>query len=99
MALERTIVKQIMGHITSIGGLCIKVHGGAYQMPGISDILACIDGRFYAFEVKVKSPASKYTTEAQELFLNRVAASGGYSGAVTCVEDVISIINESLEVM
>ena len=32
-----------------------KEHGGMYGTAGIPDIIACVDGRFYAFEVKTET--------------------------------------------
>lgn len=51
--LERDIVAAILRYLKK-GNHCFawKTHGGMYGTAGIPDIIACIDGRFYAFEVK-----------------------------------------------
>ena len=53
MAKEQDIQTSIMNYISSIGGLPIKFNNiGIYAKAGVSDILACIKGRFVAIEVK-----------------------------------------------
>ena len=62
-----------------------KTHGGMYGTAGIPDIIACMDGRFYAFEVK--QPGGRLT-RLQEVALKKIEDAGGVAGKVTSVEDV-----------
>lgn len=66
-----------------------KTHGGMYGTAGIPDIIACIGGRFYAFEVK--QPGGKLT-RLQEATLGKIQAAGGVAVKVTSVEDVKAAI-------
>lgn len=62
-----------------------KTHGGMYGTAGIPDIIACIDGRFYAFEVK--QPGGRIT-RLQEVTLEKLRAAGGVAVIVTSVDEV-----------
>lgn len=84
--LERDIVAAILRYLKK-GNRCFawKTHGGMYGTAGIPDIIACIDGRFYAFEVK--QPSGRLT-RLQEVALERIRAAGGAAYMVTSVNDV-----------
>lgn len=56
---------------------------------GTPDLLACIDGKFFAFEVKGKGDTKK---ELQSEKLNEIAKAGGYGGYVYSILDVDNII-------
>ncbi len=62
-----------------------KTHGGMYGTAGIPDIIACMDGRFYAFEVK--QPGGRLS-RLQEVTLNKIVAAGGVAVMVTSVDEV-----------
>ena len=84
--LEREIVAAVMRHLKGVPGcFAWKTHGGMYGTAGIPDIIACINGRFCAFEVK--QPSVKLT-RLQENTLGKIRAAGGVAGKVTSVEDV-----------
>lgn len=88
--LEREIVAAIMRHLKSLPGcFAWKTHGGMYGTAGIPDIIACVNGRFCAFEVK--QPSGKLT-RLQESTLGRIRAAGGVAGKVTSVEDVEKLL-------
>ena len=53
MPKEQDIQTSIMNYISSIGGLPVKFNNfGIYAKAGVSDILACVKGKFVAIEVK-----------------------------------------------
>lgn len=88
--LEREIVAAIMRYLKSLPGcFAWKTHGGMYGTAGIPDIIACVGGRFCAFEVK--QPSGKLT-RLQESTLGRIRVAGGVAGKVTSVEDVKSLL-------
>ena len=81
--LEREIVAAILRHLKTIPRcFAWKTHGGMYGTAGIPDIIACIDGRFYAFEVK--QPTGRLT-RLQEVTLDKIKAAGGAAYMVTSV--------------
>lgn len=84
--LEKDIVAAILRHLKQ-RPRCFawKTHGGMYGTAGIPDIIACIDGRFYAFEVK--QPGGRLT-RLQEATLDQLQAAGGAAFKVTSVEEV-----------
>jgi len=52
---ESDIVKRIMRYLKTVPRcFAWKEHGGMYGTAGITDIIACIDGHFYGFEVKTE---------------------------------------------
>ena len=86
MAKEQDIHACIMNYISSIGGLPIKFNNiGIYAKAGVSDILACIKGRFVAIEVK--KPGKK-PTALQKQFIDAVNLIGGVAFWADNLNDV-----------
>jgi hypothetical protein len=87
---EKDIVRSILRLLRTVPRcFCWKEHGGLYGTAGIPDIIACIDGRFFAFEVKI--PGGK-PTKLQESTLARIRAVGGVACMVTSAAEVRDII-------
>lgn len=64
-----------------------QVVGQALTWAGVSDILACCNGRFAAIEIK--APGKKENlSEAQGIFLAAVKRCGGLALVADCIEDV-----------
>lgn len=92
---EKEIVAKILRYLKTVPRcFAWKEHGGMYGTAGIPDIIACIDGRFYAFEVK--TPVGK-TTALQEATLRKILACGGTAAVVRSVDEVRAVINGSLQ--
>ena len=91
--LEKDIVAAIMRHLKSVP-MCFawKEHGGMYGTAGVPDIIACIGGRFYAFEVKT---ATGKTTALQNATIRKILACGGMAVVVRSVDEVRAVINGS----
>ncbi len=88
--LEREVVAAVMRHLKGLPGcFAWKTHGGMYGTAGLPDIVACINGRFCAFEVK--RPSGKLT-RLQEVTLNKIVAAGGVAGKVASVGDVEKLL-------
>ena len=64
-----------------------------YGTAGLPDIIACIRGRFVAFEVK--TPIGKLT-KLQEITIQKIRDAGGQAFKVTSVIEVAQIL-EKLE--
>ena len=87
---ENDIVKAILKYLKTVPHcFCWKEHGGMYGTAGIPDIIACIDGRFYGFEVKTESGK---TTALQDATIRRILACGGNAYVVRSVDEVRTII-------
>jgi hypothetical protein len=73
------------------GGRWIKIHGGPFQEAGVSDILGCWHGTFYAMEVKL--PGKEDTlTELQQAFIDDVNASGGKATMIISVAQALAFV-------
>lgn len=92
MTKEQDIQTSIMNYISSIGGLPLKFNNiGIYAKAGVSDILACIRGRFVAIEVK--KPGNK-PSALQENFINAVNKIGGFAFWADNLQDVKDKLKE-----
>lgn len=83
---ESSIVKSILRYLKSLPGcFAWKEHGGMYGTAGIPDIIACIGGKFYGFEVKTERGKP---TALQEATIRMIRAAGGIAVVVRSVEEV-----------
>ena len=90
--LEQDIQDKIMDYIKSIGGLPVKFNNiGIYAKAGVSDILACVKGRFIAIEVK--RPGQK-PSALQVNFINAINSIGGLAFWADNLEDVKDKLKE-----
>ena len=90
--LERDIVAAILRHLKAVPRcFAWKTHGSAYGAAGLPDIIACIDGRFVAFEVK--TPAGK-ASKLQEVTIRKISDAGGAAHIVRSAEAVKNILKE-----
>lgn len=77
------------------GGWGVKIHGGPFQAAGIPDLIYCICGLFFAFEVKM--PGTGRVSEIQRLTIERIVEQGGgLAYVVTSVEETLSAIRDGL---
>lgn len=90
---ENDIVKAILKYLKTVSRcFAWKEHGGMYGTAGIPDIIACINGKFYAFEVKT---AIGKTTALQDATIRKIKNSGGYAGIVRSAEDVKRVLQDT----
>ena len=91
---ESVIVRAIMRYLKSLPGcFCWKEHGGMYGTAGIPDIIACIGGRFYGFEVKNERGKA---SALQEYTIHKIKAAGGMALVVRSVEEVRAVVEGGL---
>jgi len=89
---ENDIVRAILKYLKTVSGcFAWKEHGGMYGTAGIPDIIACINGGFYAFEVK--TPVGK-TTALQDATIRKIRKCGGQAFVVRSVDEVKEILNQ-----
>ena len=87
---ESDIVKAIMKYLKTLPNcFAWKEHGGMYGTAGIPDIIACIDGKFYGFEVKTDIGK---TTGLQESTIRKIKKAGETAVVVRSLDDVKSIL-------
>ena len=83
---EKDIVAGILRFLKTVPGcFAWKTHGGVYGTAGIPDIIACVDGRFFAFEVKT---ASGKATQLQQATVRKILSAGGTALVVRSVDEV-----------
>ena len=88
---EADIVRNIIKYLCGVPRcFCWKEHGGMYGTAGIPDIIACINGRFYGFEVKTEVGKP---TKLQEATIRKILASGGTAVVVRSVDEVKAVVN------
>ena len=91
---EADIVKKILKYLKSIPGcFCWKEHGGMYGTAGIPDVIACINGHFYGFEVKTVTGSP---TKLQEATIRKIAESGGTATIVRSVDEVRAVVKGAM---
>lgn len=71
-----------------------KIHGNAFQNVGIADLLCCIEGVFFALEVKMKG---RHATPAQLLEGEKVKKASGYFAVVFSVDETVSFVQKTLK--
>ena len=87
---ESTIVKNILKYLKTLPEcFAWKEYGGLYGTAGIPDIIACIGGKFYGFEVKTERGK---TTALQEATIGKINAAGGTALVVRSVADVRKVL-------
>ncbi len=85
---EAEIVNKILKYLKTVPGcFAWKEHGG---IAGIPDIIACVNGRFIALEVK--TPVGKLT-KLQESTIEKILVSGGVAEVVHSVDKVRAVLN------
>ena len=93
---EADVVKAIMKYLKTVPRcFFFKEHGGMYGTAGIPDIIACIDGHFFGFEVKkdVGRP-----TKLQEAVIKKILAAGGTAVVVRSADEVRSVVEGIMSV-
>ena len=85
--LEKQVENKIKNYLSSIGAYFEKIHGGSFfPGAGIPDILACVQGRFVAIEVK--KPDGGELSALQKLKLKQIEESGGIGIVARSVQEV-----------
>jgi len=77
---EGQLQDRVLKRLRQGGGRWINVHGGAYQSPGVSDILGCYYGFFVAIELKSPEKTGdvrNHLTQPQRNFLQQIKDNGG----------------------
>lgn len=89
---ESAIVKSILAYLKTMPGcFAWKEHGGMYGTAGIPDIIACIGGKFYGFEVKTERGK---LTVLQDATMRKIQEAGGIAVVVRSLADVKVVLTE-----
>ena len=88
---ESKLSRKIMEALRLEGVFCFKVHGSSYMMPGLPDIIACVDGYFLGLETKM--PAERENVSSQQRRVHSmIAAAQGEVSVVCSVAEAIVIV-------
>lgn len=90
---ESKISRAIITDLRKAGVFCFKVHGGPMMMVGLPDIIACVDGRFVAFETKTPEKR-KNTSVAQDRIHQLIRQAGGVAVVVCGAKEALGIVDE-----
>ena len=94
MAKEQQVQKKIINYLESLGAWTCKTI--TTNKRGTPDVLACLDGRFIAIEVKAPGKMST-VSELQQFQLDKIAATGGIAIAADNLEKVKEIIHKVID--
>lgn len=90
---EGRISGDILTALRKEGVFCFKVHGGPMMMVGLPDIVACVDGRFVAFETKTPEKR-KNVSVAQRRIHDLIRQAGGVAVVVCGPSEALGIVHE-----
>lgn len=91
--LEKDVVARIKAYLKTVPDCFFwKEHGGQYGTAGIPDIIACIGGRFFAFEVKTDTGKP---TALQEATIRKILKAGGTAAVVRNAGEVRALIEST----
>ena len=76
MGTEKIFENKIKSYLKSIGAYFIKTHGDRFSKVGTPDILACVNGKFVAVEVKAENGKP---SELQLYHIEQIQKAGGYA--------------------
>ena len=76
MGTEKSYENKIKTYVKSIGAYFIKTHGDRFSKVGTPDILACVNGKFVAVEVKGEKGKP---SELQLYHIEQIQKAGGHS--------------------
>jgi hypothetical protein len=89
--LEKTIVAKGLAAAKEMGWFAIKLHGGAYQMTGLPDVLAIKNGR--AAWMEFKRPG-EHPTKIQQHRLRQLADAGCDTAVCCSAGDVRAFLSQ-----
>jgi len=78
-----------------VGGWWTKIHGGPFQAAGIPDLIGCVEGLFFAFEVK--RPHGGKISEIQEATIRKINRDGkGVAMVVTSPKEAVNAVRSAM---
>lgn len=86
---EARISRAILVAFKSEGIFAFKVHGSEYMMVGLPDLIACVDGIFVGFEVKVPGKRDN-TSTVQKRVHELIKQSKGFTFVVCSVPEAMA---------
>lgn len=72
----------------------MKIHGSAFQVSGIPDILGCYRGQFVGLEVKRPEIAVEGLSARQRLMFKRIRQAGGIPRVVVSTKEALEVTSQ-----
>lgn len=75
-----------------------KVVGSPFQMTGVPDLLVCVEGHLFGFEVKFQRPGESQkhaldrATPGQRVQISRLRNAGATADVITSVQEAVATI-------
>ena len=88
---ESKLQQDCIKYLKSKGIYYINIHGGGWSAKGAPDLIACINGKFVAFELKV---GENEMQPDQRAHMKRIKANGGLHYCPRTLDEFIQIIDE-----
>lgn len=89
--IESALQTKCVKYLKSKDIYVLNTRGSSFMTIGTPDLIACIDGRFVAFELKVKDNDLE---PAQRINRDIIVASGGLHFVPRTLEEFISIVED-----
>lgn len=87
-ARESALKLRVLAYLKTVG-YAVKIHGNEFMESGTPDVLACVNGRFYAFELKAEDGT---VSKIQLYRLQQIRSAGGVAAVVTSLQEVKDIL-------
>lgn len=89
---ESRLSRKIRTALLSEGAFVFKVWGSAAMMAGLPDLIGCVQGRFFGFEVKM--PGKESNTSARQDFVHSlIRKAGGFVAIVSSKEEALDALD------
>ncbi|CKH09128.1 VRR-NUC domain [Fusobacterium polymorphum] len=89
---EKAVENKIKKWLKDKGYWFFKVHGSIFQPAGIPDILACVNGKFVAIEVK--RTKGGVVSPLQKAQIQKIKENGGIAGVASTMDEFLEILKE-----
>lgn len=89
---EKNLQNKCIKYLKDKGIYHLNIHGGGWGAKGAPDLIACINGRFIAFELKV---GSNDMQDDQIIHKRRIERSGGNHHTPYTLDEFIKIVEDS----
>jgi hypothetical protein len=89
--IESRLQKNCIKYLKSEGIYHVNIHGGGWGAKGAPDIIACINGKFVAFELKT---GDNDMQPDQRIHRKRIVTNGGRHYCPRSLQEFISIVRE-----
>lgn len=95
-AESRLQLKIRKGLQKAVGGKWFKTHGGPFQSAGLPDLIGCVEGLFFGFEVKLPDDPKSKPTELQLRTLAEYREEGGFACIIESLAEAVAVVRAAI---